>query len=169
MIFDVFSSKNIGFCNVCWSGQKKNIIKSHQKPLVLNSFFFFNNCYTCQHDIFFFEIRYTYQHWCWSNASKYKIPYKFQWFLTVFLTKTLDFIRFAEVVQRKKSAEIIKIHWFWIGFFSTIFGVRVNMIFFSSKIVIRINLCCGRMHRNTKDLIKSNDFERFVFQKHWIL
>ena len=39
-VFDVFPSKNNGFCNVCWSGQKKNIIKSHQKPLVLNSFSF---------------------------------------------------------------------------------------------------------------------------------
>ena len=81
----------------------------------------------------------------------------------------MDFVTFAEVVRGKKSSEIIKIHWFWIGFFPSQILVRVNMIFFSSKIVIRINISYGRMHRNINDLIKSNDFDGFVFQKHWIL
>ena len=133
MIFNVFSSKNIGFCNVCWSGQKKKIIKSHQNPLVLDRFFFFNNSYTCQHDIFFVKSRYTYQPLLWSDASKYKIPYKIQWFLTFFLPKTLDFIRFAEVVQRKKSSKIIKIHWFGTDFFSSIFWYVSTWFFFRQK------------------------------------
>ena len=117
MVFNVFSSKNIGFCNVCWSGQKKKIIKSHQNPLVLDRFFFINNSYTCQHDIFFVKSRYTYQPLLWSDASKYKIPYKIQWFLTFFLPKTLDFVTFAEVVRRKISSKVIKNHWFWTGVF----------------------------------------------------
>ena len=158
MVFNVFSSKNIGFCNVCWSGQKKKIIKSHQNPLVLDRFFFINNSYTCQHDFFLFKNRYTYQHWLWSDASKYEIPYKIQWFLTFFLPKTMDFVTFAEVVKGKTSSKIIKIHWFGTGFFSSQIVVRVNMMFFSSKIVIRINIGYDRMHRNINDLIKSKDF-----------
>jgi len=56
-----------------------------------------------------------------------KKPLQTNAFVMFFLQKTLDFVTFAEVVRRNKSSKVIKIHWFWIGFFSSQILVRVNM------------------------------------------